>query len=49
MWKYIGKQMIRHGLNGTAAILTVCLLFYLLSGGEQWTLGEGALIVFVCR
>lgn len=48
MWKYIAKQTVRHSLTGIMAILVVCLLFYLLSGGTQWTLGEGALVVFVC-
>ena len=48
MWKYIAKQTVRHSLIGVMSILVVCLLFYLLSGGVQWTLGEGALVVFVC-
>lgn len=48
MWKYIAKQTIWHGVNGFMGILVICLLFYLLSGGLQWTLGDGALMVFIC-
>lgn len=40
MWKYVGKCTLRQVLLTAAAILAVCLLFYLLSGGWHWVFGE---------
>ncbi len=40
MWKYIGKRTLRHVILTILSVLVVCLLFYLLSGGAWWMLGE---------